>query len=83
MTVGALSITAPTAADLGSGAPGSTIGPTAIGVVTVIDNRAALGASWTATASSTDFTTGGLDRAETIPATAVTYATGAVTRREP
>jgi hypothetical protein len=78
VTVGELSITAPTSADLGSGAPGGTIGPTPIGNVKVTDNRAALGGSWTATVSSTDFSTGGLTSPETIPASAVTYTTGTV-----
>jgi len=79
VTVGALSITAPISSNLGSGAPGTTIGPTAIGPVTVTDNRAALGAVWTATASSTDFTTGGGTGPETIPATDATYTAGTVT----
>ena len=37
---GALTITTPASVDLGSGAPGTTIGPTALGTVTVTDNRA-------------------------------------------
>ena len=79
VTVGALAISAPTAANLGSGAPGTTIGPTGIGIVTVTDNRAALNATWTATASSTDWTTGGGTGPETIPAADGTYTTGTVT----
>ena len=76
---GALSMSAPASAALGSGNPGTTIGPTPVGAVTVTDNRAALDASWTATAASTDFTTGGGTPAETIPATDVSYDPGSVT----
>jgi hypothetical protein len=78
VTVGALSMTAPTSADLGGGAPGTTIaGP--IGNVTVTDDRALLAAAWTATASATDWTTGGGTGNETIPATDVGYAPGPIT----
>jgi hypothetical protein len=76
VTVGALSITAPASANLGAANPGNTIGPTPLGAVTVTDNRAALNAGWTATASSTDFTTGGGTTPETIPANDVTYTPG-------
>src|ERR1700722_10484964 len=68
VTVGLLSMTAPTSADLGSGAPGTTISGL-IGPVTVADNRALLAAVWTATASSTAFTTGAVPtQDQTIPA---------------
>jgi hypothetical protein len=80
VTVGLLSITAPTSANLttGSGAPGTTIsGP--VGPVTVTDDRALLAASWTVTAAETDWTTGTATSAETIPATDATYAPGAFT----
>lgn len=76
---GALSISVPVSADLGAGNPGTTIGPTSIGPVTVVDNRALLDASWTVTAASTDFTTGGGTAPETIPATDVSYTPGTVT----
>lgn len=49
VTVGELSLTAPSTADLGSGAPGTTI-TGALGPVTVTDDRALLSAAWTATA---------------------------------
>jgi hypothetical protein len=75
VTNGALTITTPSSVNLGSGAPGSVIGPTALGAVTVNDNRASASASWTATVSSTDFTAG----AQIIPATDATYTTGTVT----
>jgi hypothetical protein len=78
VTVGALSMTAPAAVNLGSGAPGTTIsGP--MGSVTVTDDRALLAAAWTATASATDWTTGGGTGNETIPASDVTYTPRAIT----
>jgi hypothetical protein len=75
VTNGALTITTPNSVNLGSGPPGTTIGPTALGTVTVNDNRASASASWSATVSSTDFTSG----SQTIPATDATYTTGTVT----
>jgi hypothetical protein len=75
---GALTLTAPDSADLGTNAPLTTIAG-ALGTVTVTDNRALLGAAWTATASSTDFTTGAATPAETIPATDVGYDPGPIT----
>jgi hypothetical protein len=48
VTNGALTITTPDSVNLGSGAPGTTIGPTALGTVTVNDNRASASASWAA-----------------------------------
>jgi hypothetical protein len=78
VTSGALTITAPNTADVGSGAPGTTISG-ALGAVTVNDNRALLTATWTASASATDFTTGTATADETIPATDVSYAVGAIT----
>jgi hypothetical protein len=75
VTVGSLAMTAPPTADLGSGAPGTTIsGP--LGIVVVTDNRALLAAAWTATASSTAFTTGGGTPSETIPVGDATYSPG-------
>lgn len=78
VTSGLLTMTAPDTANLGSGVPGGTISHT-IGNVTVTDGRARLGASWTATASSTNWTTGSGIPAETIPATDVSYRPGAIT----
>jgi hypothetical protein len=77
VTTGELTMTAPTAANLGSGAPGTTISGLA-GPDVVTDNRAALTATWTVTASSTNFTTGGATSTETIPAGDATYAPGAI-----
>jgi hypothetical protein len=78
ITTGALTMTAPVSANLGSGAPGTTI-TGAMGTMTVTDDRALLTASWTTTASSTDWTTGGGTPAETIPATDVGYDPGSIT----
>ena len=80
VTVGALSLTAPATVDLGSGAPGATITGD-LGPVTVTDDRALLGAAWTATASSTDFISGGGTTDETIPAGDVSYDPGTITHR--
>jgi len=78
VTSGALAMTAPLTANLGDGAPGTDIA-NEVGTVLVTDDRALLSASWTATASSTDFTTGTAQPAETIPATDVDYAPGTIT----
>jgi hypothetical protein len=75
VTSGLLTMTAPTTAPLGSGAPGTTI-TGVLGAVVVTDDRALLGGLWTAVASSTDFTTGAATTAETIPATDATYTPG-------
>ena len=58
VTSGALTMSAPGTAKFGSGGPGSTI-KGSLGTVSVTDGRALVSASWTATVSSTDFTTGG------------------------
>jgi hypothetical protein len=78
VTSGALSMSAPVSASLGTGAPGTTISG-ALGAVTVTDDRALLSASWTVTAASTDWTTGGGTPAETIPATDAGYDPGSIT----
>jgi uncharacterized repeat protein (TIGR01451 family) len=66
VVTGVLSITAPASADLGTATPGG-IANAALGPVQVTDERAGLAVAWTATVSSTDFTTGGGSAAETIP----------------
>jgi hypothetical protein len=75
---GSLAVSVPAAADLGTGDPGDAQSGQ-IGVVTVTDERAALVASWTASVSSTTFTTGGGTAAETIPTSAVRYWSGPAT----
>ncbi|MEV6862025.1 hypothetical protein AB0M44_13615 [Streptosporangium subroseum] len=79
ITAGTLDITVPATADLGAVAAGATSVSGQLGAVTVTDTRGALDATWTATVSSTSFTTGGATAAETIPASAVTYTPGAAT----
>jgi hypothetical protein len=84
VTTGALSMTAPASANLGSGAPGTTIsgplgGDTPGDSVVVTDDRALLAAAWTATASASAWTTGGATPAETIPVSDVGYAVGTIT----
>lgn len=78
VTSGALSVTVPATANLGSAAPGTAISAQ-LGAVTVTDARALLTAAWTATATSTAFTTGGATSPETIPNTAVSYWSGPAT----
>jgi hypothetical protein len=75
---GPLSISVPSTADLGSGAPAGTISAN-LGTVTVTDVRNDVTASWTATVSGTDFTTGGGTAAETITRSAVSYWSGPAT----
>jgi hypothetical protein len=79
VTTGGLTMTAPASADLGSGAPGTTITGNLGGNVLVTDLRATLGGTWTATASSTAWTTGTGTADETIPAADATYTPGAIT----
>jgi hypothetical protein len=78
VTSGALTLTVPASAVLGSGAPGgSASGP--LGAVSVADNRALLAASWTVTASSTNFVTGAGTTDEVIPVADETYDPGGIT----
>jgi len=56
VTSGLLTMAVPGSAALGTGLPGTTISGK-LGQVTVTDDRALLHAAWTASASSTDFTT--------------------------
>jgi len=78
VSTGALTISVPATASLSNAAPG-TSATGALGTVTVSDLRANLVAAWTATAASSDFTTGAAAPAETIPATDVSYWSGAAT----
>lgn len=78
VTAATLDITTPATADLGSGAPGTTI-TGQLGSVLVEDTRASADASWEATVVSTDFTTGTATASETVPATAVDYWSGPAT----
>jgi hypothetical protein len=71
-----LSISVPAGADLGSIGTGGTA-TVGLGTVTVTDNRALPGASWTATASSTDFTNT-VTPADLIPAGDASYLVNAL-----
>ncbi|MEV4536138.1 hypothetical protein AB0J82_20315 [Asanoa sp. NPDC049518] len=75
ITAGGLTITAPGSVSLPNGVSGGTINGD-IGPVQVIDQRGLLVAAWTATVSSTDYTTGGGTAAETIPNSAAIYTPG-------
>jgi hypothetical protein len=72
---GTLDITVPATATIGTGAPGTTI-TGQLGTVTVIDTRGADPASWSASVTSTDFTTGGGGAGHVVLATSVDYASG-------
>lgn len=73
LTSGALSITAPTTATL------SNLAGSSLGTVSVTDARGALLGSWTASVTSTDFTTGTKTTAETITKDNISYWSGAAT----
>jgi large repetitive protein len=75
---GALSITAPISAYLGSAAPGGSISGS-LGTVQVTDSRG-FGAGWTATVSATAFTTGTATPAETIPISDAFYDISALSQ---
>ena len=77
VTSGLLTLTAPGTANLGTALPGHTLTGN-LGQMVVTDNRALASATWTVTASSTNFTTGGGSGSETIPATAADYDPGEV-----
>jgi hypothetical protein len=78
VSAGTLDIVAPTAADLGSGAPGAALSA-ALGATTVTDSRASADASWEATTITSDFVTGDETPTETTLATEVDYWSGAAT----
>ncbi|MFP5218819.1 MAG: hypothetical protein ACLGIG_03665 [Actinomycetes bacterium] len=64
---------------LGSAATGATTVGGQLGNVVVTDTRGLLAAAWTATATSTDFTTGTATANETVPTTRIAYNSGAGT----
>ncbi|MER7269848.1 hypothetical protein ABT344_16295 [Micromonospora carbonacea] len=70
-----LDIAVPPSVNLGAVFAGSTVNGQ-LGNVTVTDSRAALSATWTATVSSTAFTTGGGSPSETILPNLVEYWSG-------
>jgi hypothetical protein len=73
---GALSITVPATANLGTAATGATAIGGPLGVVQVTDARGSTVATWTATALSGAFTAGA---GQTIPAADVNYWSGVAT----
>ncbi|MEU5782428.1 hypothetical protein [Micromonospora lupini] len=73
--VGTLDIVAPATADLGTGAPGSTI-TGQLGVVTVTDSRGSADASWVASVTATVFQTGGGSPPETVLPSEIDYWSG-------
>jgi len=75
---GGLAITAPASSALGSAATGAAATtPTQMGNIVVSDSRGALLGSWTASVSSSDFTTGTASAAETIGKANADYWSGA------
>ncbi|MGI5290582.1 hypothetical protein ACQEVF_45675 [Nonomuraea polychroma] len=74
----ALEITVPDSATLGSSPPGGTINAS-LGTVTVTDARTGTPATWVATVSARDFTTGGGSAAETVTRSNVAYWSGPAT----
>ena len=77
---GGLSITVPASTELSAGTATNAGSLTSqLGAVSVTDQRGALLTSWTASVTSTDFTTGTATAAETIAKAAVAYASGAAT----
>jgi hypothetical protein len=75
---GALAISVPATAALGAGTVGSSL-TAGLGAVTVTDTRGNLVATWTATATTSTFTTGGATTDETIAKANVSYASGLAT----
>lgn len=73
VTAGLLTISAPTSKSLGSGAAGKRIGAS-LGSVTVNDARGLIGAAWTASVSSSDFSNTTTPAAPVIGKAAVSYA---------
>jgi len=81
---GALSITVPASTvDLGTVAAGSLSASGPLGDTSVSDQRGSLVATWTLTASSTNFTTGGGSANETVANTNVSYLAGPSTSVAP
>ncbi|MFC4536496.1 ice-binding family protein [Sphaerisporangium dianthi] len=76
---GALFISVPSNADLGSATAGAATVSAHLGDVTVTDTRDTPVATWTTTVSSTDFTTGGATPPETISKGSIGYSPGPAT----
>jgi large repetitive protein len=78
VVTGVLSIAVPASANLGSAAAGKTL-TGLLGSYQVTDDRAAAGASWTATVAATGFTTGAGTPQLNIPAGDASYLTSPLT----
>ena len=76
---GGLTVSAPGSASITGGATDVGTLSGSLGTTTVSDLRGALAGSWTATVSSTDFTTGTASANETIVKANVAYWSGAAT----
>jgi hypothetical protein len=74
LTAGALTISQPATANLGSAAVGTAALTGSLGAVTVTDARGVLLGSWTASVISGSFVTGGGSPNETVPAADIAYA---------
>lgn len=78
-STGALAITVPGTANLGSATADPANVSGSLGAVTVTDTRGGPSTGWTATVSSTKFTTGGATASETIAKSFIRYSPGAAT----
>lgn len=76
---GGLSISVPASKNLGSAATNAGTLSAQLGTVTVTDDRGLLAGTWTASVSSTDFTTGLASANETIAKANISYWSGAAT----
>ncbi|MEU4570245.1 fibronectin type III domain-containing protein [Micromonospora sp. NPDC023956] len=74
--LGGLTISVPPVASLGTVDSGTPAVSGQLGVVTVTDDRGPSSGNWVAIVSITNFTTGSGSAGETIPNSAVTYASG-------
>ena len=79
LTAGALAITAPASAALGTGATGTATISAQLGAVSLSDGRGALLGAWTTSVSSTDFTSGLGTANEKILKASADYWSGAAT----
>ena len=77
LTGGALAVSAPTSAALGSAATGSATASAQLGSVSVSDARGTLAGAWTSAVTSSDFTTGAATADETIAKASADYWSGA------
>lgn len=79
LTGGLLQVSDPADKSLGSVATGTATVSNTLGNTTVTDNRGSLLGTWTASVSSTDFTTGAASADETILKADVDYYSGVAT----